>query len=88
MLIIENQEHFDKVREFARSVGADVELQKRLDFLAAVAAAQHALSGTTFQYRQRVELRPRCQGPGHRGADCHRQSEEDGVQGIEHGRPA
>ena len=34
MLIIENQEHFDKVREFARSVGADAELQKRLDFLA------------------------------------------------------
>ena len=34
MLIIENQEHFDKVREFARSVGADTELQKRLDFLA------------------------------------------------------
>ena len=34
MLIIENQEHFDKVREFARSIGADAELQKRLDFLA------------------------------------------------------
>jgi hypothetical protein len=34
MLIIENQEHFDKVREFAASVGADAELQKRLDFLA------------------------------------------------------
>ena len=34
MLIIENQEHFDKVREFARSVGADSELQKHLDFLA------------------------------------------------------
>ena len=34
MLIIENQEHFDKVREFARSVGAEAELQKQLDFLA------------------------------------------------------
>ena len=34
VLIIENQEHFDKVREFARSIGADAELQKRLDFLA------------------------------------------------------
>ena len=34
MLIIENQEHFDKVRRFARSVGADAELQKYLDFLA------------------------------------------------------
>jgi hypothetical protein len=34
MLIIENQQHFDDVREFARSVGADAELQKRLDFLA------------------------------------------------------
>ena len=33
MLIIENHEHFDKVREFARSVGADAELQKHLDFL-------------------------------------------------------
>jgi len=33
-LIIENQEHFDKVREFARSVGAEAELQKQLDFLA------------------------------------------------------
>ena len=34
MLIIEHQEHFDKVREFARSVGAEAELQKQLDFLA------------------------------------------------------
>src|ERR1700756_4258768 len=34
MLIIENQEHFGKVREFARFVGADAELQKRPDFLA------------------------------------------------------
>lgn len=34
MLIIENQEYFDKVREFARSVGAEAELQKQLDFLA------------------------------------------------------
>ena len=34
MLIIENQAHLDKVREFARSVGAEVELQKQLDFLA------------------------------------------------------
>ena len=34
MLIIENHPHFDEVREFARSVGADGELQKRLDFLA------------------------------------------------------
>jgi hypothetical protein len=34
VLIIENQEHFDKVREFARSVGAAAELQKQLDFLA------------------------------------------------------
>jgi hypothetical protein len=34
VLIIENQEHFDKVREFARSVGAEAELQKQLDFLA------------------------------------------------------
>jgi hypothetical protein len=31
-LIIENQEHLDKVREFARSVGAEAELQKQLDF--------------------------------------------------------
>ena len=34
MLIIENQQHFDEVQEFARSVGAPAELQKRLDFLA------------------------------------------------------
>ena len=34
MMIIEDQEHFDKVREFARSVGAEAELQKQLDFLA------------------------------------------------------
>jgi hypothetical protein len=34
VLIIQNQEHFDKVREFARSVDAAVELQKQLDFLA------------------------------------------------------
>ena len=34
MLIIENQEHFDRVREFARSVGAGAELQRHLDFLA------------------------------------------------------
>ena len=34
MLIIENQQHFDEVREFARSVGAVAELQRRLDFLA------------------------------------------------------
>ena len=34
MLIVENQEHFDKVHEFARSVGAEAELQKQLDFLA------------------------------------------------------
>ena len=33
MLIIENQEHFDSVREFARSVGAGAELQRHLDFL-------------------------------------------------------
>lgn len=39
MLIIENQEHFDKVREFARSVGADSELQKHLDFLAGFGGA-------------------------------------------------
>jgi hypothetical protein len=34
VLIVENQEHSDKVREFARSVGAEAELQKQLDFLA------------------------------------------------------
>jgi hypothetical protein len=34
MLIIENQAHFDKVLEFARSIGAEAELQKQLDFLA------------------------------------------------------
>jgi hypothetical protein len=34
MMIIEDQEHLDKVREFARSVGAEAELQKQLDFLA------------------------------------------------------
>ena len=34
MLIIENQEHFDSVRDFAHSVGADAELQRHLDFLA------------------------------------------------------
>ena len=34
MLIIEDQQHFDEVGEFARSVGADAELQNRLDFLA------------------------------------------------------
>jgi hypothetical protein len=33
MIIIEDQEHLDKVREFARSVGAEAELQKQLDFL-------------------------------------------------------
>jgi hypothetical protein len=33
MMIIEDQEHLDKVREFARSVGAEAELQKQLDFL-------------------------------------------------------
>lgn len=33
-MIIEDQEHVDKVREFARSVGAEAELQKQLDFLA------------------------------------------------------
>lgn len=35
MLIIENQPYFDKVYEFARSVGAETELQKQLDHLAA-----------------------------------------------------
>ena len=34
MMIIEDQEHLDKVHEFARSVGAEAELQKQLDFLA------------------------------------------------------
>ena len=34
MLIIENQEHLEKVREFARSIGAEAELQKQLDLLA------------------------------------------------------
>jgi hypothetical protein len=34
MMMIEDQEHLDKVREFARSVGAEAELQKQLDFLA------------------------------------------------------
>ena len=34
MLIIEKEEHFDRVRDFAHSVGADAELQNRLDFLA------------------------------------------------------
>jgi Domain of unknown function (DUF4120) len=34
MMIIEDQEHFDKVREFARSVGAEAEFQKQLDSLA------------------------------------------------------
>ena len=34
MMIIEDQEHFDKVRKFARCVGAEAELQKQLDFLA------------------------------------------------------
>ena len=34
MLIIENQEHFDKACEFARSVGAEAELQNQLDLLA------------------------------------------------------
>ena len=34
MLIIENQEHFDSVRDFARSVEAGAELQRHLDFLA------------------------------------------------------
>src|ERR1700751_1529014 len=34
MMIIEDQEHLDKVREFAPSVGAEAELQKQLDFLA------------------------------------------------------
>jgi Domain of unknown function (DUF4120) len=34
VLIVENQEHFDKVREFARSVGTEAEIQKQLDFLA------------------------------------------------------
>ena len=34
MMIIQDQEHFDNVREFARSVGAEAELQKQLDFLA------------------------------------------------------
>jgi len=34
MLIIENQEHFDSVRDFAGSVGAGAELQRHLDFLA------------------------------------------------------
>jgi hypothetical protein len=34
MMIIEDQEHLDKVREFARCVGAEAELQKQLDFLA------------------------------------------------------
>ena len=34
MMIIEDQEHLDKVREFARCVGTEAELQKQLDFLA------------------------------------------------------
>jgi hypothetical protein len=34
MMMIEDQEHLDKVREFARSVGAEAALQKQLDFLA------------------------------------------------------
>ena len=34
MLIIENQEHFDSVGDFAGSVGAGAELQRHLDFLA------------------------------------------------------
>jgi hypothetical protein len=34
MMIIEDQEHLDKVHEFARSVGAEAELQKQLDLLA------------------------------------------------------
>ena len=34
MVIIKDQENFDKVREFARSVGAEAKLQKQLDFLA------------------------------------------------------
>jgi hypothetical protein len=34
MMIIEDQEHFDKVCEFACSVGAEAELRKQLDFLA------------------------------------------------------
>ena len=34
MLIIEKEEHFDRVRDFAHSVGADAELQRHLDFLA------------------------------------------------------
>ena len=34
MMIIEDQEHLDKVHEFARCVGAEAELQKQLDFLA------------------------------------------------------
>jgi hypothetical protein len=34
MLIIENQQHFDEVGEFARSVGAAAELQKHFDVLA------------------------------------------------------
>jgi hypothetical protein len=34
VLIIENQDYFDKVREFARSIGAEADLQKQLDFLA------------------------------------------------------
>src|ERR1700724_3595303 len=38
MMIIEDQEHLDKVREFARSVGAEDELQKQLDFLAGFGA--------------------------------------------------
>ncbi len=34
MLIIKNQEHFDSVRDFARSAGAGAERQRHLDFLA------------------------------------------------------
>jgi hypothetical protein len=38
-IMLINQEHFDKVREFARSVGTDAELQKHLDFLAGFGGA-------------------------------------------------
>jgi Domain of unknown function (DUF4120) len=34
MMIIEDQGHFDKAHQFARSVGAEAELQNQLDFLA------------------------------------------------------
>ena len=41
MLIVENQEHFDSVRDFARSVGAGAELQRHLDFLAGFGGEHH-----------------------------------------------